>query len=695
MNVMQILPELNVGGVETGTVDFAGYLVEKGHKSIVVSNGGKLVEQIERGGSVHYTLPVHKKSLFSVIRLIKVVRQIIVDEKVDIVHARSRIPGWIAYFACRQTNASFITTCHGHYGSRFYSQVMGKSKLVIVPSNVIGRHMIDNYGVSADAIRCVPRSVDLKRFNVVKKKNNDGQFVVSMVGRITPLKGHKYFIESMAKVIRSYPNVIVKIIGEAPAKKQFYKEELISLTRRLGIESNINFLGNRSDIPNVLAGSDLLVMSSIEPESFGRVVVEAQAVGVPVIATRIGGVIDVIDDEKTGLLVPPKDTEAMAAAVMRIIRNPQLAQQFVSAAKIKIAEQYTLEHMASRTLAVYEELLGLMNILVIKIGSIGDVILVTASLKALRKKFPKATIHCLVGSPSRKILLNCPYVDNLIIYDTNDKRWFKLLSLAKKIRKLKIDKVIDFQNNKRSHLLAWLSFAKESYGYDNGKWSFLLSHKIKNMDKNIAAVPHQFRVLNMLDMRFKDSYRLELWPSALDRKKVKELLEAEWLANAKIIVGINIAASYKWKTKNWPIDHIAKLCDMLAAENIRVVITGMQKDKALANKLISLTHSKPAIFVGKTDVLELAVLIKKCKVFITPDSSPMHIAAAMHTPFIVFFGPTDARRHLPPARKYYVFKKDLTCAPCYSTQCKILTHVCMQDIKPQDVFEKTLEFIEK
>ncbi len=694
MNILQILPELNVGGVETGTVDFAKYLVEHGHKSVVVSNGGKLVSVIEETGSKHYALPVHKKSLFSVIAMIKHVRAIIVDEKIDIVHARSRIPGWIAYFACRKTTASFITTCHGYYKNVFYSKVMGKSKLVIVPSEVIGRHMIDDFGVLPEAIRCIPRSVDLKRFNIEKKKNVGSNIVISMIGRITPLKGHKYFIESMAKVIRSYPHVIVQIIGEAPPRKQFYKDELMSLTRRLGVDGNVHFLGNRRDIPEILAETDMLVMSSIEPESFGRVVVEAQAVGVPVIATKIGGVIDIIDDEKTGLLVPPKDTDAMANAVIRLIRSPELAQSFVAAAKEKIKEQYTLEHMASQTLAVYEELLSMMNILVIKIGSIGDVILVTASLKAIRKKFPKAKIHCLVGAPSRKILLSCPYIDDLIIYDTKDDHWFKLLKMAKKLRELKLDKVIDFQNNKRSHLLTFLSFPKESYGYNNGKWGFLLSHTVKNPRNDIAAVPHQFEVLQMLGIEFKENDYLELWPSAADRKNVKALLDAEWLANAKNIVGINLAASEKWLSKNWPIEHIAKLCDMLAAKNVRVVITGMDKDRALAKKLLDMTQARPAILAGKTDIMELAVLIKRCKVFITPDSSPMHIAAAVDTPFIAFFGPTDAKRHIPPAKRFYIFERDLECAPCYSTQCKIMTHVCMTEIKPQEVFDKTMEFLE-
>ena len=166
MRVLQILPELNVGGVETGTIDFAKYLVANGHTSIVVSNGGYLLERLQETGSRHYTLPVHKKSLFTIFRMVKHLRQIINKEKIDIVHARSRVPAWIAYFACRNTDAAFITTCHGYYNNPFFSQVMSWGKLVIVPSKVIGRHMIDTFGVPCENLRCIPRSVDIEKFNI-------------------------------------------------------------------------------------------------------------------------------------------------------------------------------------------------------------------------------------------------------------------------------------------------------------------------------------------------------------------------------------------------------------------------------------------------------------------------------------------------------------------------------------------------
>ncbi len=697
ITILQILPELNVGGVETGTVDLANYLVNRGYRSIVVSNGGELVPALESSGTKHYALPVHQKSLRTMIRSVAALRKIIQGEQVDIVHARSRVPAWIAYFACHKTQATFLTTCHGYYENRIFSQIMGWSKLVIVPSEVIGRHMIERFGVSPRSIRCIPRSVDLKRF-CHQRPSLAGKpsYRVAIIGRLTPLKGHTFFLQAMAKVIRTLPNIRIWIIGDAPAGKQSYKAELQLLSRRLGVHGHVEFLGNRSDVPELLSQVDVLVLATVTQEAFGRVILEAQAAGVPVVATRVGGVVDVIDDGVTGLLVAPKDIDEMAKAVTRILSDKKLAGHLVDASRTKLEAEFTLEQMASKTVAVYEELLRSLNILVIKIGSLGDVVLVTASLKAIREKYPYAKIYCLVGKESRKVLQNCPYLDGIIVGDLKPRwrGWIRTLILSYKLRKYRFDKIIDFQNNRRSHLLAFLSFPRESYGYDNGKLGNLLTHPLKEYHNDIPAVEHQFQLLRMIGVLAPTQVSLQLWPSAKDREYVQELLETEWVGNAQRIVGINIAASIKWQSKNWPVEYIARLCDLLASQNIRTLITGMEKDKLLVGQLLAATKSKPVNFVGRTDILQLAALIERCSVYITPDSAPLHVAAAMRTPLIAFFGPTDSRRHRPPARDMIVLERKLACAPCYSPQCLILTHACLREITPEEVVRKVIELIQ-
>jgi len=691
IRVLQILPELNVGGVETGTVDFAKYLKEHGYHSVVMSNGGDLVKELEACQIQHYALPVHKKNLLTALACVRKVREVILRERITIVHARSRVPAWIAFLACRKTQAQFITTCHGHYSVQFFSRVMGFPKLIIVPSQVIGRHMIDSFGFPADNVRHIPRSVDLARFNVRKpEESSEAPHVITIVGRLTPLKGHPYFLKAMAKVVRSKPYIKVRIVGDAPCKKEFYRQELEVLTRHLGLAGHVEFLGRRKDVPQIMASSDVVVMSSIEPEAFGRVIIEAQAVGVPVVATRVGGIMEVVEDEHTGLLVLPRDTDAMANAVLRLLDDRALARRIVVNARRKLEENFTLAHMAGQTIQVYQELMEHQNILVIKMTAAGDVVLASASLKALRQAYPRARICCLVDESCKSILQSCPYVDEVIVIDLKgrDRGIRGIVRVSRRLAAGHFDKVIDFQNNRISHVLGWLSFAAHTYGYRNKKFGFLLTDPVPNARHNISPVEHQFQILRILGITYDENRMLEVFPSQEDQRIVDGMLESEWISQGTRLVGINLAASEKWKTKNWPIEKVARLCDELAARNIRTLVTGTDKDRDRVQQLLRLTRTKVANFVGKTSIMQLAVLIQRCQVYVTPDSAPLHLAAAVGTPLIALFGPTWARRHMPPNRANLVIQKPLDCAGCYNGRfCRTLSHACMNEITVEEILD--------
>ncbi len=688
MKILQILPELNVGGVETGTLDLTKYLVRLGHQAVVVSSGGALVKDIEACGGKHYTLPVQKKSIFSIWKVIPQLAEIIKKEEIQIVHARSRVPAWIAYFACRRTNAVFITTCHGYYKLHLFSFVMGWAKRVIVLSNVIARHMIDDFGVPHERIILVPRSVDLEKFKYLDPQaKRKEEFNIGIIGRITPLKGHLHFIKAMAKVARVVPRLKIWIVGDAPASKEAYKEEIQVLVRRLGLWHCTEFLGTQRDIPGILAHLDLVVLSTVTHEAFGRVVVEAQAAGVPVVATRVGGVIDIIEDGKNGLLVPPADATSMAEAALRIFKDPKLARELAENAYLKVKEKYNLELMVRNTLEVYRQALSNFKILIIKLSSLGDIILSTAALRAIREKFPSQNykISFLVSQESKDVLLRSPYIDDLLVCDlkNNDRTPKGLWSMGRVLRKKNFDLVIDLQNSRLSHLLAYLSGSINRYGYENKKLSFLLNHRIANDKSGIDPVTHQFRILKMLGIDLLDN-SLELWPSAEDARNVEDLLNAQWLSQTQKLVGISISASKRWQTKLWPKEYLIRLCEELGLRDIRVVITGAAQDLDFANWLVNqLKNTKVINACGKTSINELAVLIKKCDVFISADSSPLHVASALGTPFVALFGPTDGRRHLPPGKNYILLHKNLNCSPCYKTKCR--TKRCMAAITPEEV----------
>ena len=696
MKILQVLPELNVGGVETGTLDLSKHLVRLGHKSVVVSAGGALVKELEACGAKHYLLAVNKKSIISMFKLIPKLVDIIKKEEIDIVHARSRVPAWIAYFACRRTRAILVTTCHGYYKKHLFSVVMGWAKRVIVLSNVIARHMIEDFSVPHERIKLVPRSVDLEKFKYLDPKaKRKEDFNVGIIGRITPLKGHLHFIKAMARISRLVPRLKIWIVGDAPASKEAYKEELQILVRRLGLWHCTEFLGTQRDIPGILEHLDLVVLATTTHEAFGRVVVEAQAAGVPVVATKVGGVIDIIEDGKNGLLVPPADAKSMAESILRIFKDTQFARELAQNAYAKVKEKYNIELMVKNTLEVYREVLNNFKILVIKLGSLGDVILSTAALRAIREKFPQGNykISFLIGEESKDILLRSPYIDELLVCDlkNKDKGLKGLWGVGDILRKKNFDIVIDLQNSRASHILAYLSGCINRYGYNNKKFGFLLNHRILDQKLPLDPVTHQFKILKMLGIDLLNN-SLELWPSSEDQKAVDELLNAQWLSQVQKVVGINISASKRWSTKLWPLEYLICLCEELGLKDIRVIITGTCQDQALASRLInSLKNTKIINACGKTNINELAVLIKKCQVFISADSSPLHIASSVGTPFIALFGPTDALRHLPPGGNYILINKKLRCSPCYKTKCR--SKSCMVQISPAEVFAAVMKLL--
>lgn len=695
MNILQILPSLEVGGVETGTIDLARYLVKKGHKAIVISGGGRLVRELDKIGARHYTLPVGKKSIFGMVKMIRRVCEIIRNEDIDIVHVRSRVPALIAFIACRITNRIFLTTAHGYYKKHFLSTVMSWGRFVIVPSNIIAKHMVNDFAVPYERIRFIPRGVDLGafRFRDTATYSSKG-FNIGMVSRITPLKGHSYFLKAAAILYRKIPNLKVIIVGSAPKEK--YMEDLELLVRRLGLSRTIEFTGAQSDIPSVMRQLDCLVSATTTAEAFGRSIVEAQASGVPVVSTRVGGVVDIIEDEKTGLFCNAEDAKDMADKIFRLYQDKSLWTNIAVEGRKRVEKDFNLDLMMTRTISVYEEAIKAMNILVIKMSAIGDCILSIPSLRAIRSKFPDATIKVLVSLQAREVFDHCPYINDRIVCDfkNRDKGFKGLWNVSRELRKNNFDMVIDLQNNKASHMLAFLSLAPFRYGYSNRKFSFLINKRIKDDAPYLDPIEHQFRVLKSAGIKASEK-KLELWPSQSAEEVVNSFLQDNWVKAGQKIIGINVRASWRWPSKNWPQKYIAELCDRFAKEfNTRVILTGTKEDIEYSEKINDLTSSKPIIAAGKTSILELACLIKRCAIFITPDSAPMHIASAVGTSFIALFGPTDPSRHVAPWGNHVILKKSLKCEPCYNPNC-LKAFKCMKDITVEEVFEAAKNIIAK
>lgn len=695
MKVLQILPSLDVGGVERGVLDLVRSMKRRGESSVVISAGGALVKELQKMGVVHYELPVNRKSIQSLF-LIPKIEEIIRRENIEVVHARSRVPAWIAYFAAKRTGVPFVTTCHGYYSNHILSWVMGWGKRVIVISRVIGRHMVDDFKVDAERIRLIHRGVDLSQFDtettasrIYPSYTKEGKpFRIVVIGRLSPIKGQLEFLPSVREIVRHFPNIEVHFVGAEGKGKTKYTEQIRTTITQLGIESHVKLLGTRRDIPEILKEADLLVLPTLVPEAFGRVIVEAGALGTPVIATALGGVLDIMEDKVHGRLVTPGHTEGMTEAVLDVLRHPDQARQRAQALHQKVKDQFNLERMVDQTLDVYQEVKQQKKILIFKMGAMGDVILVTPSLRMLRERFPKAHITMMVDHRYASILSDCPYLNEMIPVDRKRMHHLGyLMKLAKQVRKQVYDISIDFQNSKWSHLLGFFGGIEKRYGFRRGAFGFLLNYGDFGHKTVESPVKQQYRLLSKLGVRdFDDA--LELWTDpALAERWRREINASEGSHQPK--VGLVIGASPKWPTKRWPIEYFKQLADFSIQKlNARIVLLGGREDRSISEAAFGIQPPNIINLTGKTSTKDLVAVMQQLDVVVTGDTAPLHIASALGKRIIALFGPTDAKRHMPPSAHANVVHRSLTCQPCYSGVCQNAEPLaCLRQISTEEIFE--------
>ncbi len=342
--------------METGTIDLALSLKRSGQTVVVISNGGRLVEDLENNNILHIKLPVHKKSPLALLLTMRVA-SLIKTQRIDIVHASSRVPAWIGFLACKLTGTPFVTSCHGFYSRHLFSYVMGWGKLVMVISKSVEKRMAEDFKVPKEKIRLVYRGVDLTKYQYCPDKydREKDYFTIINIGRLTPIKGQYEFMKAMKHVINKTERIEIWIVGGLQTGKARYLDMLKDLAKELGIEKHVKFLGARSDIPDLLKKADCLVLSTEVPEGFGRTVIEAGAIGTAVCASEVGGIKEIIDNGVSGLLFPPGDETGMSEAVLRMLDDVELRKRCARNLRKKVEQFFTLEKMAKATLSVYKE----------------------------------------------------------------------------------------------------------------------------------------------------------------------------------------------------------------------------------------------------------------------------------------------------------------------------------------------------
>ena len=357
--IAQLLPALDVGGVERGTLEIARAIVAAGHRSIVISDGGRLVERLVREGSEHINWKIGAKSPLT-LRLVARLNALVRTQRIDIIHARSRVPAWVGWLAWRRmppaVRPRFVTTVHGLYSVSRYSEVMTHGECVIAVSRAVADYISRAYPrCPRNRVRIIPRGVDANEFPYGHVPDADwnaqwmrdhpsmaGKRLVVLPGRVTRLKGHVTFIEMLARLNATHPDAHGLVVGGGRPRRI---AALRDLATRL--DAPVTLLGPRDDVREIVARSALVVSTSSKPESFGRTVLESLRLGVPVAGFDHGGVGEILSDVFPPGRVPAGDALALTETVASFLDNPPHVPQ---------SNAYSLDATQSSTIRLYEDL---------------------------------------------------------------------------------------------------------------------------------------------------------------------------------------------------------------------------------------------------------------------------------------------------------------------------------------------------
>ncbi len=379
LTVLQVIPELDAGGAERTTVEIARAIVAAGGRALVASRGGRMVPELEAAGAEFFAMPAQSKNPLVMWanrgRLIDLIRRF----EVDIIHARSRAPAWSALWAARATGVRYVATYHGSYRAksslkRFYNSVMARGDAVIANSEYTRDHVAAEHAPPPERLIAIPRGADLSRFAPdeidaarladVRRhwgvSADDARTVILLPGRLTAWKGQSEMVEA-ARLLHAAgagqrADLLIILMGDAQGRDG-YARQLDDAVREAGLRDAVRICGHYADMPAAYAAADIVVSASNRPEAFGRVAVEAMAMGKPVVATNHGGSRETVVDGETGVLVAPGDAADLARGVQTVLEmTPEARAGLGACGRDRARTRFSTEAMAASTLDVYRSL---------------------------------------------------------------------------------------------------------------------------------------------------------------------------------------------------------------------------------------------------------------------------------------------------------------------------------------------------
>ena len=378
IKVLQVIPKLGFGGAETGCYDLAHYLYEQDCKSYIATSGGELLKYVDKKKVKIIKLPVHSKNPILILLNSIILTLIILFLNINIVHARSRAPAWSCLIATKLTFRKLVTTFHGTYNfssdfKKFYNSVMVRSDLLIAGSNFIFSHIKENYLKylnSKKKFLVIFRGINTEYFDQENLKKNsvsklktlwqieDNSKVILLPGRLTSWKGQELFIEAINKFKKLNADVdFTAVILGNDQGRTVYKKKLERLVEQYNLTNDFRFIGKCEYMPAAYMLADIVISSSIEPEAFGRVSVEAQSMKKPIIASNIGGSNETIIDNKTGILFESGNAESLSKKINEIINLDTLTLELMGKEGRKnVINRFNIEKMCLNTYSEYKKL---------------------------------------------------------------------------------------------------------------------------------------------------------------------------------------------------------------------------------------------------------------------------------------------------------------------------------------------------
>ena len=381
IKVLQVIPKLDYGGAETGCYDLAHFLPEQGCKSFIVTSGGVLLKFIKIEKVKVFRLPVQSKNPILILFNAIIISLIILIYNINIVHARSRAPAWSCLIATKITSRKFVTTFHGTYNfsnrfKKFYNSVMVRSHLIIAGSNFIFSHINENYGdfflnrkrkllvifrgINTNYFN--PQKISLSKIEKFSKKNSidRNKFIILLPGRLSFWKGQKIFIEALKLLSEQNNKPFEGIIIGGDQGRSVYKKQLIALVERYRLKKIIKFIDHCDEMPVAYKIANLVCSCSSEPEAFGRVSVEAQSMGIPIVASDIGGSTETIVKDKTGFLFKSGDSNALTNAIIMVMQKDYNSLKSIGfEGRKNILKKFDVDKMCHTTFTEYKKLIEL------------------------------------------------------------------------------------------------------------------------------------------------------------------------------------------------------------------------------------------------------------------------------------------------------------------------------------------------